>query len=120
MLPAQMKLLSRPIPPCFRQWVNIKHAFEQQYRGVKASGMPSMLRHLRLPLVVRSCAGSRYVIFCFVLLVFFFECASLIVLILTSAQGRHHSGIDDARNITAILRKMIQDGCVVRLTWNGH
>ncbi len=31
-------------------------------------------------------------------------------------QGRHHSGIDDARNITRVLLRMIQDGCVCQLT----
>jgi len=31
--------------------------------------------------------------------------------------GRHHSGIDDCRNITKILQTLIQDGAVVNLTW---
>ena len=30
--------------------------------------------------------------------------------------GRHHSGIDDARNIAAICKKMIQDGCPIGYT----
>jgi len=30
--------------------------------------------------------------------------------------GRHHSGIDDCRNITKIVQKMIQDGCVLENT----
>lgn len=31
-------------------------------------------------------------------------------------EGRHHSGIDDCRNITKIVRKMLQDGAVLRVT----
>jgi len=31
-------------------------------------------------------------------------------------EGRHHSGIDDCRNITRILIQMIQDGCVFHTT----
>jgi len=31
--------------------------------------------------------------------------------------GRHHSGIDDTRNIARILVKMMQDGAVMRETW---
>lgn len=31
-------------------------------------------------------------------------------------QGRHHSGIDDCRNIARILKKMIEDGVVLEQT----
>jgi len=34
-------------------------------------------------------------------------------------EGRHHSGIDDCRNITAIAKKMLQDGFVFSLTTSG-
>jgi len=30
--------------------------------------------------------------------------------------GKHHSGIDDCRNICRILQKMVQDGCTINLT----
>jgi len=32
-------------------------------------------------------------------------------------QGRHHSGIDDARNIARIARKLLLDGCALANTW---
>jgi len=30
--------------------------------------------------------------------------------------GRHHSGIDDCRNISKIVKRMIQDGCLIKKT----
>jgi ERI1 exoribonuclease 3 len=32
-------------------------------------------------------------------------------------EGRHHSGIDDARNITRVVKRMLTDKCVFQLTW---
>eukprot|EP00698_Gefionella_okellyi_P008328 TRINITY_DN2061_c0_g1_i1.p1 TRINITY_DN2061_c0_g1~~TRINITY_DN2061_c0_g1_i1.p1 ORF type:complete len:324 (+),score=77.35 TRINITY_DN2061_c0_g1_i1:40-1011(+) len=32
-------------------------------------------------------------------------------------KGRHHSGIDDCRNIAAITIKLMQDGCLMQNTW---
>ena len=32
-------------------------------------------------------------------------------------QGRHHSGIDDSKNIAAVCARMLQDGCVFRYTY---
>ena len=31
----------------------------------------------------------------------------------TKFEGRLHCGMDDARNIARILRKMVQDGCEI-------
>lgn len=33
--------------------------------------------------------------------------------------GKHHSGIDDCRNICRIVQRMIQDGCVIQETCNN-
>jgi len=33
--------------------------------------------------------------------------------------GRHHSGIDDSRNIAEVLKKMLEDGYVATNTWAG-
>ncbi|CUG78710.1 RNA 2'-phosphotransferase (Tpt1/KptA), putative [Bodo saltans] len=68
--PASKKRL--PFPQLFRQWMNIKVAFENE-RGGRAGGMESMLRQLRIPLA-----------------------------------GRHHSGIDDCRNIASILMQLLK------------
>jgi len=31
-------------------------------------------------------------------------------------EGRHHSGIDDSRNIARIVKRMLEDGCVFEIT----
>ena len=33
--------------------------------------------------------------------------------------GKHHSGIDDCRNICRIVQRMIQEGCVIQETYNN-
>jgi len=33
--------------------------------------------------------------------------------------GRHHSGIDDCRNISKVLMRMLSDGCVLENTWHA-
>jgi len=32
-------------------------------------------------------------------------------------KGRHHSGIDDCRNIAQVLIRMLRDGAVLAETW---
>ena len=72
MLPNQCRHFKISRPGYFDKWVNIKKLFETS-TGVKAKGMPFMLRHFDLEL-----------------------------------EGRHHSGIDDSKNIARILTKLVQ------------
>ena len=72
MLPGQCKHFRLPVREYFRSWINIKKVFKSA-TGVKASGMPSMLKHFDLQLL-----------------------------------GRHHSGIDDSKNIVRILAKIAE------------
>eukprot|EP00042_Codosiga_hollandica_P044105 m.428859 g.428859 ORF g.428859 m.428859 type:complete len:277 (-) comp56710_c0_seq2:92-922(-) len=69
---------------CFRQWVNVKEAFESVTKQ-RGRGMAEMLSALKQPLV-----------------------------------GRHHSGIDDARNILQILRTLIARGYVLHIPGDAH
>jgi inhibitor of KinA sporulation pathway (predicted exonuclease) len=32
-------------------------------------------------------------------------------------EGRHHSGIDDCKNISRVVQRMLEDGWVVSKTW---
>ena len=80
-LPAVMKHHGITAPTGLRQWINLKHAFPDVYRGVRPRGMTEMLSHLGLQL-----------------------------------EGRHHSGIDDARNIARVALRMLEAGWVPRIT----
>jgi len=84
MFPAQMSLTfghSGGIKTHWKQWINIKKAFQKFYNK-RANGMMEMLKVLKIP-----------------------------------HTGKHHSGIDDCKNIAKIVVKMIQDGAVLSLTW---
>jgi len=35
-------------------------------------------------------------------------------------KGRHHSGLDDCRNISSILIRMIRDGAKIKETWQKY
>lgn len=35
-------------------------------------------------------------------------------------KGRHHSGLDDCRNITQIVKRLIQDGAILKEKNVGH
>lgn len=92
MLPAQLGLaaaagLGRKPPAAFRSWINIKHAYKNQYKGSKgrAGGMAGMLDGLQMKL-----------------------------------EGRHHSGIDDCKNIGRIVQRMLADGWSPTLTWTDR
>ena len=80
-LPAVMKHHGIPTPAGLRQWINLKHAFPDVYRGMRPRGMTEMLDHLGLQL-----------------------------------EGRHHSGIDDARNIARVAMRMLASGWAPRIT----
>lgn len=56
MLPAQCQLSDVPLPPRFRQWVNVKRSF-QTCQGYFPRSMRHMLDDLKIPLVGRHHSG---------------------------------------------------------------
>lgn len=44
--------------------------------------------------------------------------ARMLNLLRIPLEGNHHSGLDDAKNITKVLQQIIRHGCVVDIT--GH
>lgn len=87
MLPAQCRLLGLPVPPPFAAWCNIKHPFRDW-----AAAQPGGVGLGRLGM------------------------AGMLEFLGLPLVGRHHSGLDDARNIAAIAWALIQRGVVLDRT----
>lgn len=93
-LPAQLKHLGLQSLPCFGKWINIKKVFasyvrSQQTAPGSGSGRPD------------SEDGRRER----------FGMAGMLSQLKLPLVGRHHSGIDDSRNICAIAVELLKRGC---------
>ena len=85
-LPAQAAWLGLQLPPYFRRWVNIKAAFNRWATSSK--------QHSR-----RSGKDAQQ-----------FGMPGMLAALGLQLVGRHHSGIDDSRNIAAMLRELARRG----------
>ncbi|KAL5565306.1 hypothetical protein UlMin_028470 [Ulmus minor] len=79
-VPQQCKVSSMRLPSYFMEWINLKDAYLNFYKR-RATGMVTMMKELRLPLL-----------------------------------GSHHLGLDDTKNISRVLQRMLADGAVVQIT----
>ncbi|CCW66053.1 unnamed protein product [Phytomonas sp. Hart1] len=89
MLPAQLKLTGGLDPPkSWRRWCNIKEFMKKM--------QPPLLK----PKPRQPC-----------------DLLEMLTAVGLSLQGRHHSGIDDCRNIAAVLCELLKRGCILKPTY---
>ena len=86
MLPAQASYCNMKIPAYFKKWVNIKIPFREYQKDVLWGKSGGM--------------GMKYML----------DKLGLALI------GRHHSGLDDARNIAAITVKLLENDIIVSET----
>ena len=108
MLVNQCAISSIPINDMFNRWCNIKKMYNQYY-SEKIIGMHIMKEIINGEYMHDTGRLSKHHRVR--------GMKSLLNRLNLSLDGRHHSGIDDSKNIAKAVIKMCSDGCVFENTW---